>query len=203
MALPLFSAAICVGLLPDYRQVGVGQHGQGDVPVPALPFCALHTGPAQPAPWPPQNTLQWSNEYLLPPPVPPGLSPLGRSRRTKPTLQVAQCLREKNSYLAILNPPRLPTVLPLHSHRLATLLQKPRLVHHQHPVSSRQMFHYVVPEVIPDLVRVPDVVVQQALHPVGRSIPRLLRQLRVDSGRGQDRTLRGKAAVESAIDGWS
>ena len=26
---------------------------------------------------------------------------------------------------------------------------------------------------------------------------------RVDSGRGQDRTLRGKAAIESAIDGWS
>ena len=26
---------------------------------------------------------------------------------------------------------------------------------------------------------------------------------RVDSGRGQDRTLRGKAPVECAIDGWS
>ena len=29
------------------------------------------------------------------------------------------------------------------------------------------------------------------------------RQVRVDSGRGQDRTLRGKAPVEGAIDGWS
>ena len=27
--------------------------------------------------------------------------------------------------------------------------------------------------------------------------------LRVDSGRGQDRTLRGMAPVECAIDGWS
>ena len=27
--------------------------------------------------------------------------------------------------------------------------------------------------------------------------------VRVDSGRGQDRTLRGKAPVECAIDGWS
>ena len=31
----------------------------------------------------------------------------------------------------------------------------------------------------------------------------LVQQRRVDSGRGQDRTLRGKAAIESAIDGWS
>ena len=29
------------------------------------------------------------------------------------------------------------------------------------------------------------------------------RQQRVDSGRGQDRTLRGVAPVECAIDGWS
>ena len=29
------------------------------------------------------------------------------------------------------------------------------------------------------------------------------RHLRGDSGRGQDRTLRGKAPVECAIDGWS
>ena len=29
------------------------------------------------------------------------------------------------------------------------------------------------------------------------------RLVRVDSGRGQDRTLRGKAPVECAIDGWS
>ena len=28
-------------------------------------------------------------------------------------------------------------------------------------------------------------------------------KIRVDSGRGQDRTLRGKVPVESAIDGWS
>ena len=28
-------------------------------------------------------------------------------------------------------------------------------------------------------------------------------QVRVDSGRGQDRTLRGEAAIECAIDGWS
>ena len=39
------------------------------------------------------------------------------------------------------------------------------------------MLHNIVPEVIPDQVRVPPVVVQQALHPFGSGVARLLGQL--------------------------
>ena len=39
------------------------------------------------------------------------------------------------------------------------------------------MLHHVVPEVIPNQVRVPPVVVQQALHSVGSGVARLLGQL--------------------------
>ena len=60
------------------RQVGVGQHRQGDVP-DRPPICALHTGPAPPVPWPPQSTPRWPNEYPPPAPVPPGLFLLDRS----------------------------------------------------------------------------------------------------------------------------
>ena len=39
------------------------------------------------------------------------------------------------------------------------------------------MLHHVVPEIIPNQVRVPPVVVKQVLHPVGGGIPSLFRQL--------------------------
>ena len=39
------------------------------------------------------------------------------------------------------------------------------------------MLHHVVPEIVANQVGVPDVGGQQALHPIGGGVPRLLRQL--------------------------
>ena len=73
-------------LMSDYRQGGVGQHRQGDVPVPALPFA--HFILVQPnLPLGLLKTPRWPNEYPPPAPVPPGLFLLDRSTRSRPTLQ--------------------------------------------------------------------------------------------------------------------
>lgn len=65
---------------------------------------------------------------------------------------LARSVAQEYFYLAVSYSTRRPTVLTLHPHRLGSLLQESRLVHHQHTI------------------RVPHVVVQQPLHSVGRGI---------------------------------
>ena len=84
---------------------------------------------------------------------------------------------QKYPDLTVFDPPRRAAVLPLHSHRLAPLLEEAGLVHHQHPVGGAQLLDHVVPEVIANQVRIPAIGGQQALHPVGSCVARLLRQL--------------------------
>ena len=84
---------------------------------------------------------------------------------------------QKYPDLTVFDPPRRAAVLPLYSNRLLPFLEESGLVHHQHRVSGGQMLHHVVPEVIANQVRIPAIGGQQALHPVGCGIPRLLRQL--------------------------
>ena len=84
---------------------------------------------------------------------------------------------QENSYLAIFDLPRRPAVLALHPHRLGPLLQETGLVYHQYFALLAQMLHHVVPQVIANQVGIPDVGGQQSLHPVGRGVARLLRQL--------------------------
>ncbi|QUQ63912.1 hypothetical protein JJ691_16290 [Kutzneria sp. CA-103260] len=68
--------------------------------------------------------------------------------------------------LAVLDPPRGAGVLPLHPDRVAALLQVARLVKDRHPVGITEVFHDVVPQVIPDSLGVPAGPAQQVLHPV-------------------------------------
>ena len=84
---------------------------------------------------------------------------------------------QKNSYLAIFNPPRSSTVLALYPHRLGPLLQETGLISYQYPVLLAQMLHDVVPQVIANQVGIPDVAGQQPFHPVGRGVAYLLCQL--------------------------
>ena len=77
---------------------------------------------------------------------------------------------QEHANLAVLNPPCRNAVLTLHPDGLLCLFQEPRLVHHHYPVGIAQMLHHVVPEVIPNQARIPLVVVQQALHPVRRTV---------------------------------
>ena len=118
----------------------------------------------------------WALPFLTPLPV---LSPYLRQiqfpvqQGSSPGASVGQ----KYPNLTVFNPPRRAAVLPLHSHRLAPLLEEAGLVHHQHPVGGAQMLDHVVPEVIANQVRIPAIGGQQGLHPVGCGIPRLLRQL--------------------------
>ena len=57
------------------------------------------------------------------------------------------------------------------------MLEKPRLIHYQHPSGIAQMLHHVPLQVVPNLVRVPVVHRQQPLHPIGRSVPSVFGQL--------------------------
>ena len=114
----------------------------------------------------------------LPPPL-PVLGPyLGQvqfpvQQRPAPGAGIGQ----ENANLTVLDPSRRAAVLTLHPNGLAALLEKPGLVYHQNPTGVAQMLHNIVPEVIPDQVRIPPVVVQQALHSIGSGVARLLRQL--------------------------
>ena len=60
---------------------------------------------------------------------------------------------------------------------LSPFLRNPVLVYHQNSVGIAQMLHHVVPEVITNQVRVPPVVVKQALHSVGCTVASLFGQL--------------------------
>ena len=77
----------------------------------------------------------------------------------------------------VLDPTRCAAVLPLHPNRLVPLLEKPGLVHHQDCLSVSQVLHYVALQVITDQAGVPLVGGQQALHPIGSGVARLLCQL--------------------------
>jgi hypothetical protein len=84
---------------------------------------------------------------------------------------------QEDADLAVLDPPGGAGVLTLHPRRLAALLQKPRLVHHQHPARVTQVLHDVAVHVIAQPIRIPTGAGQQPLHPIRRRLPSLLGQL--------------------------
>ena len=85
---------------------------------------------------------------------------------------IGRGISQEYANLTVLDPARRAAVLTLHPNRLVPLLQESGLVYHQNCVSVGQMPDHVVFQVISNQVRVPPIVVQQALWHA-----RLLRQL--------------------------
>ena len=110
-------------------------------PPPQFPVIAVHRIPSYPAKGHVSRAAA-----PRPPPVPGAGRAPGPERPRRVGCHRPGTLRSDSSPPS---PPRRCTAAS--SHRLFALLQKPRLIHHQHPSRVAQMLHHVPLQVVPHL----------------------------------------------------